>query len=203
MRTADPIPRCSDGVVFSEFLTVLFTSEVDAARRGEKTHTYASLTDTLAEHVADYLMGRRELQHLTTGKMLRMKVPISAAQLAVLVQNKSYELSASEIEQRVFTRGGPVGDARDELDGLTASHRIRVLARCRRWKYFEVRNTIKHRAHRLAYQKVAERMLADKHPDGVLLGWILDNIQYQGWEVDRVPNLWQVIMDLDDMGKRC
>jgi hypothetical protein len=110
MHTADPTPRYSDGVLFSELLTVLFTSEIEAVQRAERVHTYASLTDTLAEYVADYLMGRCELQHLTTGKMLRVKNPnpICAVELATLVQNKAYELTASEIEQRVFT-GGVLG----------------------------------------------------------------------------------------------
>ncbi|WEW59733.1 hypothetical protein PRK78_005213 [Emydomyces testavorans] len=206
MKTAEPTPRYSDGVVFSELLTVLFTAEVEAVQKGEKTHTYASLTETLANYVAEYLLGQRELQHLTTGTMLRMEEPISAVRLAVLVQNKAYELTASEIEQRVLTRGGPVGDMKDELDGLTASERIRFLAGCRRWMYFEVRNTIKHRAHKLAYQKVAQQMLKQSNAskagnDRVLLERIMDNIHYQGWEAGRVPNLWQTILDMGRMNE--
>ncbi|OQE15961.1 hypothetical protein PENFLA_c029G01718 [Penicillium flavigenum] len=203
IHTPDPTPRYSDGVLFSELLTVLFTSEIEAVQRAETVHTYASLTDTLAEYVADYLMGRRELQHLTTGKMLRVKNPIRAVELAALVQNKAYELTASEIEQRVFTRGGPAGDSRDDLDRLSAFERIKFLAGCRRWLYFEIRNTIKHRAHRLAYQKVAERMLAPENGvlitshDRVLLSGILKSIHYQDWENDMGVNLWQMIKDLE------
>ncbi|KAE8357676.1 hypothetical protein BDV27DRAFT_81921 [Aspergillus caelatus] len=203
MKTADPTPRCSDGVVFSELLTVLFTSEIEAVQRAEKTHTYASLVETLAEDVADYLMGERELQHLTTGVMLKAKKPISAVQLATLVQNKAYELTASEIEQRVMTRGGPAGDSRDELDGRSPLERIRFLAHCRRWLYFEVRNTIKHRAHKLAYKKAAERMLAQgddgsiTNDDRVLLEQVLDHIRYEGWESKGVVNLWQTVIDMN------
>ncbi|KGO74542.1 hypothetical protein PITC_098810 [Penicillium italicum] len=202
MRTADPTPRYSDGLVFSELLTVLFTSEIEAVQREEKIHTYVSLTDTLAEYVADYLMGTRELQHLTTGKMLKVNSPIRAVELATLVQNKAYELTASEIEQRVFTRGGPAGDSRDELDRLSAFERITFLAGCRRWLYFEMRNTIKHRAHRLAYQKVAERMLAPENGasitgnDRSLLAGVLKSVHYEDWESDREVNLWQMIQDL-------
>ena len=106
MKTSEPSPRISDGVVFSEILTVLFTSEV---QERANSHTYSSLTNVLADYVADYLMGTRELKHLTTGVMLKVKSPIQATELATLAQNKAYELTASEIEQRVFTRGGPVG----------------------------------------------------------------------------------------------
>jgi sarcosine oxidase delta subunit len=202
MKTADPEPRFSDGVVFSELLTPLFTSEIEAVQRGEKVHTYMSLTNTLAEYIADYLMGRRELQHLTTGKMLGVKHPIRPVELATLVQNKNYELVASEIEQRVFTRGGPAGDAKDDLDKLSAFERIKFIAGCRRWLYFEMRNTIKHRAHKLAYQKVAEHMLASDNEasittsDSVLLTKTLQNINYRGWENDQVVNLWQIVSDL-------
>lgn len=203
MQTADPTPRYSDGVVFSELLTVLFTSEMEAVQRAEKVHTYVSLTNTLAEYVSDYLMGRRELQHQSTREMLRVKHPIRAVELATLVQNKAYELTASEIEQRVFTRGGPAGDSRDDLERLSPFERIKFLAGCRRWLYFEMRNTIKHRAHRLAYQKVAERMLAPENgvsitsDDHLLLAGVLKNIQYQDWESDRKVNLWQMIKDLE------
>ena len=203
MKTADPTPRCSDGAVFSELLTVLFTSEIEAVQRAEKKHTYVSLVDTLAEDVADYLMGKCELQHLTTGVMLKAKKPISAVQLATLVQNKAYELTASEIEQRVMTRGGPVGDSRDQLDSRSPLERIRFLAHCRRWLYFEVRNTTKHRAHKLAYKKVAERMLAQgddgsiTNDDRVLLEHVLDHIRYEGWDSKGVVNLWQTIIDMN------
>ncbi|KAM5496332.1 hypothetical protein McanMca71_007882 [Microsporum canis] len=201
MKTSDPTPRSSDGVIFGELLTPLFTTEMEAVQRGTKAHTYSSLTDALAERIADYLMGRCELRHLTSGQMLRMKLPITAMQLAVLLQNKFYELTASEIEQRVFTRGGPVGDSKDELDGLTMRERIEALAKCRRWLYFEVRNTIKHRAHKLAYEKVAERMLADCIQESVLddnlLELILKAIYYVGWEQGKAPNLWQRIADIE------
>jgi hypothetical protein len=199
MKTAEPDPMFSDGVVFSELLTPLFTSEIEAVQRGEKVHTYISLTNTLADHVANYLMGTRELQHLATGAMLRVKNPIRPIELATLVQNKNYELVASEIEQRVFTRGGPVGDSRDDLDKKSAFEKIEFLAGCRRWLYFEMRNTIKHRAHKLAYQKVAELMLAADNgasitgSDHVLLTKVLESIRYQGWETDEVVNLWQMI----------
>lgn len=209
MHTAEPSPLYSDGVIFSELLTVLFTAEIETVHNGERKHTYESLTDTLAEHVAGYLLAQRALQHLTTGQMLKAISPISAVELATLVQNKAYELTASEIEQRVFTRGGPSGDSRDELDGLPAFERIKFLASCRRWLYFEIRNTIKHRAQRLAYQKVAERMLAQDgelsiaRSDRALLTSILDNIRYQGWENDNVVNLWQMIKDSRVSSDRC
>ncbi|KAJ5480456.1 hypothetical protein N7530_005965 [Penicillium desertorum] len=77
IHTTDPTPRYSDGVLFSELLTVLFTSEMRGGAEGGE------------EYIADYLMGRRELQHLTTGKMPRVKNPIRAVELATLVQNKA------------------------------------------------------------------------------------------------------------------
>ncbi|KAL3421604.1 hypothetical protein PVAG01_05760 [Phlyctema vagabunda] len=201
MKTADPKPACSDGVVFSELMTGLYTAEVDAVQRGDKTHTYASITEAMAKSVANYLRGEQELRHGTTGQMISMKKPITAVQLAVLVQNKAYELVASDMEQRAMTRGGPAGDARDELDSLTSNDRVLFLANCRRWMYFEVRNTTKHRAHKLAYKTVAEDMLADCERDitaareASLLRDILDNIHYKGWENKKTSNLWQVVRD--------
>lgn len=41
--------------------------------------------------------GRRELQHLTTGEILRVENPIHAVELATLVQSKVHEPTASGI----------------------------------------------------------------------------------------------------------
>ena len=92
-----------------------------------------------------------------------------------------------------------MGDSKDELDSLSALERIEFLAGCRKWLYFEIRNTIKHRAHRLAYQKVAERMLASEATDvdRMLLESVLDNIRYREWEHDGTVNLWQLVKDLE------
>ncbi|KAK8140326.1 hypothetical protein PG984_000392 [Apiospora sp. TS-2023a] len=129
-----------------------------------------------------------------------MKAPITPEQLAVLAQNKFYELTASEIEQRVMTRGGPAGDERDTLDAMSSADRIRHLAASRGWMYFEVRNTIKHRAQKLAYQKVAQHMLS--RPEGEmgavdreLVPLIINSNEYIGWERGQVPNLWEVLLD--------
>lgn len=61
----------------------------------------------------------------------------------------------------VFTRGGPAGNSKDALDNLCTFERIKFLAGCRRWLYLkcEILSNTTH-AHRLAYQKVAERMPA-------------------------------------------
>ena len=108
-------------------------------------------------------MGRHELHHLTIGEMLRVEHPIHAAELETLVQSKAYELTVRGIEQRVFTRGGPAGDSRNKLDSLSAFEGLKFLAGCRRRLYFKIRNTIEHRAHRLDYQKEAERMLSPEN----------------------------------------
>ncbi len=105
MRTAEKGPKISDGLVFSELLTGIYTSEVENSSRALKQHRYASLERALATAIADYLLGKRSLLHPSTGKTLQLDAAISLPQLAVLAQNKAYELSASEIEQRVFTRG--------------------------------------------------------------------------------------------------
>ncbi|KAK8021454.1 hypothetical protein PG990_006592 [Apiospora arundinis] len=184
MSTADPKPACSDGVIFSQ-----------------GPYTYACLTNRLADLLAAYLLQQRALCHRTTGAMITMKAPITPEQLAVLTQNKAYELTASEMEQRVLTRGGPAGDGRDELDAMSTADRIRHLATCcNRWMYFEFRNTIKHRAQKLAYQKVAQHMLARPEQemdaaDKELVQLILDNMAYKGYECEQVPNLWEVLLE--------
>lgn len=69
----------------------------------------------------------------------------------MLVQDKTYELPASEMEQRLFVRGGPEGDEWDTLDKLDTGQRLRSIANSRAWMHFEVRNTIKYRVHKAAF----------------------------------------------------
>ena len=99
-----------------------------------------------------------------------------------------------EIEQLLFTRGGPVGDQRDNFDGMTAQQRIAHLASNRHWTFFEVRNTIKHRAHKLAYLKVALHFI-EVGTDADLSRKIADNITYEDWGRGQRLNLWRVVLE--------
>ncbi|OCL10088.1 hypothetical protein AOQ84DRAFT_402731 [Glonium stellatum] len=185
-------PKLSDGIVFSELLTAMFTDEIECGVQ----HTYASLTSKLAGDLADYLLARRGLRHLSTGTVLMLPAPITTTQLAILVQNKSYELPASEIEQRVFTRGGPVGSRHDILLPLTARQRVKYLAESKNWLYFEVRNTIKHRAHKEAYRIVCEELMErigkEEQEGRELLEKVRRNILYEDWREGKRVNLWDL-----------
>ena len=200
-RTAEKGPKISDGLVFSELLTGLYSAEIEnASGASEGQHTYASLERTLATAIADYLLAKRRIVHPSTGKMLQLDCRIGLPQLAVLVQNKAYELTASEIEQRVFTRGGPEGDGRDMLDSMDTGQRLEALAESRQWMYFEVRNTVKHRAHKAAYRQVAEAYRSEStwlSPDEAkLLSVIFMALDYEGWEGSGPPNLWALVSEL-------
>jgi hypothetical protein len=191
MKTGRGI-KISDGILFSEFLTELFTHEVEATAKQQKSHTYRSLAETMARMLADYLIGCRALKHCSTRNMIEADKPITPTQLAVLVQNKAYELTASEIEQRFFTRGGSEGDGRDLLDTMMARQRIEYLATSKSWLYFEVRNTVKHRAHKEAYRMVAMHYL-EKGVEADLCRKILENLTYKDWRRGERLNLWSFI----------
>jgi len=204
MKTGDPKPRCSDGVVFSELLTEQFHSEMKLAKEMEEKPTYRALTERIASTLSRYLLGEQKLLHPTSGIEISMQKPITVEQLAVLAQNKAYELTASELEQRVLTRGGPASDARDEMDMMSLAERVRFLAANKSWMFFEVRNTIKHRAHKLAYQLVAAQMIEWSEDrlssqDRELVELTISAMRYQGWQQGEVPNLWQAIIDRHDL----
>jgi hypothetical protein len=190
MRTGKG-PKVSDGILFSELLTGVFTQEVDAVLKHQKKHSYKSLTTTLANTLANYLLGQTALLHPSTKTMMKLDTPISLTQLAVLAQNKAYELTASEIEQRVFARGGT--DDRDPLHSLTAIQRIEYLAASQSWTYFEVRNTIKHRAHKEAYRLVTIDYLG-RGIEVELCKIILESITYEDWRRGERRNLWSLFM---------
>ncbi|KAI0975070.1 hypothetical protein F4678DRAFT_457334 [Xylaria arbuscula] len=188
-------PMISDGLVFSELLTKLFTDTVTKNRQNAHEETYKSVCTELATALAEYYLAKRSLEHLSTGRQLSLLEPISPTQLAVLIQNKSYELPASEIEQRIFTRGGPVGAKEDALLGLTARERAARLAESASWGYFEVRNTIKHRAHKEAYSMVCEVLMkrATDEGDKNLLSQIRENLDYKDWAAGQRLILWDLV----------
>ncbi|RYP26367.1 hypothetical protein DL767_008071 [Monosporascus sp. MG133] len=199
MRSATG-PKISDGLVFSELLTKLFSDAVAQGppldmQQQHRQQTYAGLTAKLARALVEYLLGKRCLEHPSTGRMLSLPEPISPIQLAVLVQNKSYELPASEIEQRVFTRGGLVGAKEDVLQNLTARERAAWLAESRTWGFFEVRNTIKHRAHKEAYKLLCDVLMEQAEDDWgrALLEKVRANILYADWEKGRRVMLWDLV----------
>jgi hypothetical protein len=161
LLTADKGPKCSDGVVFSQFLAGLF-SNVVPEDVDELTQTYAEVTEKLARQLVAYLLARRALLHPAAGKIVHMPSSINMVELAVLVQNNRYKLPASEIEQRVFVRGGLQGDARDILDGMGVVARA-VCTMLDRVPNLEIhllsasRNQLK-RAHEIVAQRLLERL---------------------------------------------
>ena len=110
-------------------------------------------------------------------------------ELATLTQNKSYELPAAEIEQKIFTRGGS-GDE-DPLKMLNPSERIEFLADCNKALYYEKRNTLRHRAHKEAYKIVANSLLPS---DKTFVKKIINNIDYKDFYQNSRVDLWQEII---------
>jgi len=179
-------PKISDGMLFTELLTGIFTYEA------EQSHTYQTAVDAMSRKLADYILGKCGLQHGSTQEMIKPSNPVTPLELAVLAQNKAYEHTTSEIEQRIFTRGGN-DDKRDILARMTATQRAEHLASSKAWMYFEVRNTLKHRAHKEAYRLVAQEYIADGvEPE--LCRTILDNLTFNDFRNGNRVNLWSLIL---------
>lgn len=174
----------SDGVIFSEILTSMFNA------LDYHNLSYNDLVVIMANVLSLYYLNKAAFLHGSTGNLIRTNRVISVEELATLVQNKAYELPASEIEQRLFTRGGEVGD--DPLNHLKASERIMFLADSNRWLYFEMRNTLKHKAHKEAYKIVAKYLLdcVNNKLEEELLKKIINNIDYIDFYQNNRINLW-------------
>ena len=59
--------RFSDGILFSEFLTGIFTKELPLALANDPKTTYQQLVTLMALQLAEYLLGERKLLHPSTG----------------------------------------------------------------------------------------------------------------------------------------
>lgn len=183
---ANPI---SDGIVFSQLSVPLYNS---LAKVGL---TDCHIVQKIADSLCDYYLGKNSLLHPATNRFIMLKKPITAIELATLVQNKAYELPASEMETRLFTRGGD--DGHDPLKDLIASEIIEYLANCNDWLYFEKRNTLRHRAHKEAYKKVAYYLIqkSTNHYEINFLNRIIENIDYKDFYHKRRKNLWQELLN--------
>jgi hypothetical protein len=147
---SDRIPQHADGTVFGGFLGHLF-NEWDDYEEPEST-----IVEGLAERIVPYMLGEGTLYLPAQERRICPSRSVNAPELAVLAQNKAYELPASELEQLMFTRGG--GDGRDELEQLSPSERLQAIAALRRRTFHELRNTLKHRAQKLAYERTVEEL---------------------------------------------
>ncbi len=184
LRSQEAIPY-SDGVVFSEILTALF----DSINFQDIPHD--EIVVKMSDKLALYYLNKASVLHPSTGTYIHGNRAISIEELLVLTQNKSYELPASEMEQKLFTRGGVNGD--DPLKDLKPSERINFLATSKDWLYFEMRNTLKHRAHKRAYKIVSKYLLDNfilNKSDRETLVNIINNIDYIDFKNGNRINLW-------------
>jgi hypothetical protein len=78
---------------------------------------------------------------------------------------------------------------------MTGIERIKYLSTSESWLYFEVRNTIKHRAHKEAYRLVAIHFMANQVQVN-LVAKILENIAYEDWREGRRLDLWAVVKEV-------
>jgi hypothetical protein len=178
----------SDGLVFSWLLVPIYDRL--GARLGPD-----QCVNAIAVAAIPYFLGTGALMHPATGLPVRARQVITPSQLATLVQNKFYELPASEVEQKFMTRGGD--DSRDPLKNIGAVERIRLLSNAgTEWFYFERRNTLRHRAHLETYLRVARMLLsgATNERDIRLLDLIIRSIEYRNYTTGgEQPNLWEAV----------
>ncbi len=65
-------PILSDGILFSEFLTGIFTQQVTLLLSDGKDCTYEDLTKVMATLLAEYIIGERKLLHPSSGTLVKV-----------------------------------------------------------------------------------------------------------------------------------
>ncbi len=179
---SDQTPQHADGVLFGRVLQHLFERGVTDPDLPEWV-----IVQELADALLPYLLGEGSAFDPVLQCEITATRSVNVYELAVLAQNKAYELPASEAEQVLFVRGGR--DERDQLAGLSASDRLRVVAGLARRTYHERRNTLKHRAHAEAYVRAASLLLRDTDlaaPERELANAVVRSLRFLDfWDGDR------------------
>ena len=147
------ILKVSDGMIFSEILTPYYNNL-------DKSISDKKLVNIMSKKIFLYLLGKSKVFSPKINKNIYLNRNITPIELAVLSQNKCYEWPASEIERYVFTRSG--NDVLDEFFDKDYSEVLHLIKNKPTWFYYERRNTLKHRAQRLAYLKLAEYFIEQK-----------------------------------------
>ncbi len=145
----------SDGLLFSELSLGLFDEAI------KTLNTEEEIVAHVARGLCDYLLARKARVQPSSGNWLIPNRPVSVWELAILMQNKLYEHTASEFEKMLFTRGNARG--RDELSDLSPLDRLRWVGSSF-ITYFDRRNFLRHRAHKLALLWTAQELLRTIEP---------------------------------------
>lgn len=116
----------------------------------------------MAADLKDYLLAKKSLIHPSSGMPVKLPAPISAHELDILARIKRSEHTTSELENRIFTRGGPTDDPRDIMTDMPTSKRIAHLASLdHQYTHHEMRNVLKNRAHSWGYIQTAQTLSSD------------------------------------------
>jgi hypothetical protein len=143
-------PQHSDGTVFAGYLGHLFNEH------GHYRDPEWIIASELADLLLPYMLGEGALYLPSAGQTITPSRSVNVVELAMLAANKAYEAPASELEQLMFTRGG--SDGRDELQDMTTAERVYAIASLRDRTFHEARNTLKHRAQAIAYERTLEQL---------------------------------------------
>jgi len=154
----------ADGFVYTYLTRHLYDSLI-----AEQFKEPDELVEAIAEQLCNYYLAKCTLVSSEDRLAYKLSVPIETNQLVVLALNKLYEHSASEVERSVFIRA----EHDSGLLDLSPATRLQTLAESSLWFYPEARNTIRHRAHTLAYIKTAKALIPKRPAEASILDKII------------------------------
>ena len=137
----------TDNMLFRQLSLSLFDSAWE--KRWSQTKTEEFITGELHS----YLKGDTKILHPYSDATIKAKRPLNGEELCVLIQNKCYELPASEMEEQLFIRGRESHE-KDPLTNLSTWSFFKKVKNSGLF-YFEIRNFVRHRAIRNAYSLYA------------------------------------------------
>lgn len=97
----------------------------------------------IAERIFLYYKGEAELYHPVSNTYVKPDRPLQVNQLLTLIQNKCYELVASEMEEQLFIRGAD--DSNNPLLNCSLKDFVRIVNCSDTLFYQEARNYVRHR----------------------------------------------------------
>lgn len=165
----------SDTIIFSNFLDFYYHKIID--------ENDSFIIKYLSELICDYLLGKIELYHSNLQKLVKLDNRVKIDDLMILLQNKYYELPASQIEQLFFIRSSPPSENKDNLPSSSSVDLINYINNNgNKLLFYEKRNLVKHISQITSYIKLSNIINSSLESEKIQVERVIRKINFNSFD---------------------